>query len=381
MSEREFENYLILLSRLLRLNPAQRDAVADELQDHLHERLEVLIARGVSRDDAIRIALEEFGDAAGLAGEFSEIVRIRKKRWMMRVTTGTIAATAATILMAMALWPDPEAGPAPMIATAQQSDELEEAAAEEPEESSPGDRGPRESKLNAASAEKLAKLGSVEFIKQPLEDAIAQISQVTDVQFYIDRKALEDFGVTRDTPLSIKLEGVPLDMILDLMFRDHLLTYYLRNGVAIITTVDEANLAIDTRFYDIRDLVKPSSSNEFDDLNAAMGRIQEMAERGKKKIKENALANGSRELSEIANVAGGAVTETNTDRLIELITSNVNRDSWVSVGGLGTIGHYRGTLIISQTAEIHRKIAKAIKALRDAGETDQQRLAIQLDSP
>ena len=94
MSEREFENYLILVGRLLRLTPAQRDAVADELHDHLQERLEVLTARGVSRDDAVRIALEEFGDAAGLAGEFSEIVRGRKKRWMMRVTTGTIAIPA-----------------------------------------------------------------------------------------------------------------------------------------------------------------------------------------------------------------------------------------------------------------------------------------------
>jgi hypothetical protein len=37
MSEREFELYLSLLSRFLRLNPNQREEIADELRDHLAE--------------------------------------------------------------------------------------------------------------------------------------------------------------------------------------------------------------------------------------------------------------------------------------------------------------------------------------------------------
>ena len=69
MPEREFELYLSVLSRLLRLNPQQKDAIADELRDHLEERFEELVRSGVPRDDAIRQALDEFGDAAGLAVE------------------------------------------------------------------------------------------------------------------------------------------------------------------------------------------------------------------------------------------------------------------------------------------------------------------------
>ncbi len=57
MSEREFEIYLSLLSRFLRLKPDQRGEIADELRDHLAERLEELTAEGLSREEAIQRAL------------------------------------------------------------------------------------------------------------------------------------------------------------------------------------------------------------------------------------------------------------------------------------------------------------------------------------
>jgi hypothetical protein len=48
MPEQDFELYLSLLSRFLRLKPAQRDEIADELRDHLEERLRSW-PRGASR--------------------------------------------------------------------------------------------------------------------------------------------------------------------------------------------------------------------------------------------------------------------------------------------------------------------------------------------
>src|SRR5918995_1884384 len=93
MSDREFENYLALLGSLLRLDHKQRGAIADELRAHLEDRLEELLARGVSHDDAVRQALAEFGDAAGLAGQFVAISRNRKRRWLMRLATFSVAAT------------------------------------------------------------------------------------------------------------------------------------------------------------------------------------------------------------------------------------------------------------------------------------------------
>ena len=63
MSDREFDNYLSLLSGLLRLRGKQRDAIAEELRSHLEDRLEELVAQGVAREAAIQQTLAEFGDA------------------------------------------------------------------------------------------------------------------------------------------------------------------------------------------------------------------------------------------------------------------------------------------------------------------------------
>ncbi len=84
MSQQEFDNYIALLGRALKLSPAQRDAIADELRDHMEQRLAELTERGVDREHALTIALEEFGDANALAGEFTEINHDLHRRRTMR---------------------------------------------------------------------------------------------------------------------------------------------------------------------------------------------------------------------------------------------------------------------------------------------------------
>ena len=78
MSEEEFEGYLRLLARFLNLSDVQREVIAGELRDHLEQRLDELTARGVSREKAITMALDEFGDASALAGEFGAVTRFKK---------------------------------------------------------------------------------------------------------------------------------------------------------------------------------------------------------------------------------------------------------------------------------------------------------------
>src|SRR5215471_533632 len=106
MSDREFENYLTLIGRLLRLSAAQRDAIGAELRDHFESRLTELTSRGLSHDAAVQIALEEFGDAAGLAAQFSRIAQTRKRRFIMRCTLASAAALAVALVVAVSLWPE-----------------------------------------------------------------------------------------------------------------------------------------------------------------------------------------------------------------------------------------------------------------------------------
>jgi HAAS len=123
MSNSEFDQYLALLGGLLRLNAAQREEIASELRDHLEERLAELLDQGISRHRAIAIALEEFGDAAGLASEFVQIFQRERRRRIMRRTFGTVAVISAIVLLASALWPEGRPGPSPNHLVAQERSE------------------------------------------------------------------------------------------------------------------------------------------------------------------------------------------------------------------------------------------------------------------
>ncbi|HZZ26964.1 MAG TPA: permease prefix domain 1-containing protein [Pirellulales bacterium] len=106
MSDREFENYLTLIGRLLRLNSKQREAIGEELRDHFESRLAELMGSGFTHERAVQIALEEFGDAAGLATQFSKISQTRKRRILMRCTIASVLGLAAAVFLALAVWPD-----------------------------------------------------------------------------------------------------------------------------------------------------------------------------------------------------------------------------------------------------------------------------------
>src|SRR5688572_4070770 len=119
MSDREFDNYLALLARLLRLGEKQRQAIAGELRAHLEDRLDELLDRGVPHDEAVQLALEEFGDAAALASEFVSLARNKRRRWIMRLTTASVAATVLIAAAIFTFWPGTNAGPGPAAIVAQ----------------------------------------------------------------------------------------------------------------------------------------------------------------------------------------------------------------------------------------------------------------------
>src|ERR1700689_4207820 len=128
MSEQEFELYLKLLSRCLSLTSGQREQIADELRDHLEERLEELARAGVPREKAVVQALDEFGDAAVLAGDFATIARLKRRRFLMRLSLGSVGVLTAALLVAYAFWPENRAVRGPERVVAQEKPARPDAA-------------------------------------------------------------------------------------------------------------------------------------------------------------------------------------------------------------------------------------------------------------
>ena len=57
MTHQEFENYLEILSKLLRLGSKQREEIGSELRDHLELRVAELVESGESQAKAVHMAL------------------------------------------------------------------------------------------------------------------------------------------------------------------------------------------------------------------------------------------------------------------------------------------------------------------------------------
>ena len=372
MSDHEFNNYLSLLAGLLRLGEKQRRAIAEELRTHLEDRLEELLARGMSREEATRQALAEFGDAAGLAAQFASISRGRRRRWLMRAISFSVAAMLLIAAGLAIFWPGRNAGPGAALVVAQapkQAEAKDETAAA---------RRPRiEDVLN--------KSMDLEFKETPLREVASQLTQKTGVTFYLNAKTLSDAGVPLDAPITGVFRNLKLRTILALMLQDLDLAYMeIEEEAFLITTPDHAESRLVIRVYDCRDLLAmeaPKGSDEF--LPIAPVR---MSGGGFFAVQDEVPARGGANQSQPSNPPaapdppgggrGGGIGEVPTrpitrhelraDRLVNLITTNVSPQSWDAVGGPGSISEYNGLIVISQTGDCHNQVEHLLNMLREA---------------
>ncbi len=385
MPENEFELYLSLLSRFLRLKPAQHGEIADELRDHLEARLEELTSQGLSRDAAIRQALDEFGDAAELANHFTHLAHIRKRRLIMRVTFGTVAALAASLLVATAFWPETPQAPLLPRAMAQFA-----GGAPGPVAAQPGaavlaadDEGKLaiEAKLNQRLG-----IGTIRFEQQPVSDVLSFLSDKIKVDILCDKAVLEEGQIALDTPVSLTVEHANLTArgALELVLEPLGLNYTIRDGLVMVTTAEHANQIL---VYNVRDLVQSQSDHGGAAGGMGLGPQPMMpggAPAGMAGTPGAAVPNGrvagqprsgmmGLMLGGVApqmeggmggGFGGGPIVIRETDSLAQLIAVTIDPSSWDSSGGNGSIVQYRELLVVKNSQSVHGKIKVLLDMLR-----------------
>ncbi len=395
MSDREFENYLMLLAGLLRLSGKQREAIASELRSHLEDRLEELMAGGVSREEAVKQALAEFGDAAGLAGQFVEISWNRKRRWLVRLMTFSAAATLLIAASLIVFWPGRNAAPGMAAVAAQQRQ-----TAREPDPFAPGPLAPEPARPKENHAEpfgpgegarknprpsydrieaELVKPTSVDFVEQPLKDAMMYMAELHQIPIVLKTKKLEEAGVSPDMAVTKSLRGVQLGSALNLILEDLELRYVVRNEVLQITTPEDAESQLEIRVYDCRDLLAmpappgadkflpPAAGRNLGGMFAIEDRIAQRASRAAEPGSGGgAIAGGAPATEEKERDRPLSEHDLRATRLMEIVTTNVDTDSWQKAGGPGSISEYNGLIVVTQTAETQRKVEHVFDMLREA---------------
>ncbi len=363
MSDHEFENYLTLISRFLRLSPTQREAIGEELRDHFESRLAELVSRGLSHDEAVRLALEEFGDAAGLAASFSSIIQTRRRRLIMRCTVASVAALAAAVVIAMAVWPDNHAGRVVGNAVAETKDKTDGSnpvAGELPDQ------------LTIQTEDKLKKYVPADFVEIPLSEFLANISQTFGIQTYIHLNSLKDAAIDPTAlPVTIHLSHVRGRMLLDLVLSESGLGFMIRDGIVVVATKDWLRTQLETRVYDCRDILASDKAGPASATSAFESDSQQSAALVDSQFHYWPTASSPpAKLLHFAQIGGSPPVEkkrpaavTPVDKLIEVVTNTIAVESWSNVGGPGTITEYNGLLVVSQTAEVQTQVADLLDQL------------------
>ena len=185
--------------------------------------------------------------------------------------------------------------------------------------------------------EQLRRVVSCDFQQTPLDEAIAHWEKLTGLAIQVDARALEHVGVGAKSPVTLRLRDVTLRSALRHLLNAHELTTMLVDDTPVVTTPERAESHLRAEVYPVRDLI------QFVDL---AGETQESAE-----------------------------------GLIDLIVATLATNSWDAVGGPGSISEFDGQLVVSQTSDIHERLAQLLAALRKLPRSDIARPAPQTPTP
>ncbi len=305
MSEADFDLYLTLLNRFMRLTPRQGEAIGDELRDHLESRLEDLARGGMSREAAIRQALEEFGDATHLAQHFTSLARARHRRMIMRCSIGTGLAALLLVGFFMAFAPST---PAPHGATM--------SSVQAKEDASPKVQGQVKSAKDNRTVEAIeCELDQwrmkAEILDSTLGDSLNFIADSIKVDI-----VLKGGDPNQLVKLMVHRREVSARTVLELLL-DQVggLSYQVRDGYIYVTDTPQS---LETRVYDCRELLIDANQ------------------------------------------------DSSAEMLINVISTTVLPESWNLNGGHATCAAFNGSLVIKQSPQAHREIEQLLDMLRKA---------------
>jgi tetratricopeptide (TPR) repeat protein len=96
-----------------------------------------------------------------------------------------------------------------------------------------------------------------DFVETPLRDFVVQLEDEHGIQVEVDVRALEDFGLDVDLPITRNLSGISLRSALRLTLSELDLAYIIKDEVMLITTIEEAENFFVRKVYPVADLVIP----------------------------------------------------------------------------------------------------------------------------
>lgn len=95
----------------------------------------------------------------------------------------------------------------------------------------------------------------IEFIETPLQDALTFLRDQHDIRIVLDKKSLDDIGVSTDVPVTKRINGLSLHSALNLLLDDLDLTFAVWSESLLITVPARAETLLEVRIYNVQPLI------------------------------------------------------------------------------------------------------------------------------
>ncbi|MCK4275633.1 MAG: hypothetical protein KAX78_03910 [Phycisphaerae bacterium] len=198
----------------------------------------------------------------------------------------------------------------------------------------------------------------LEVDEMSLENVIRFLREYSGLSIHVKWAVLQTVGIEKDTTVTVYLTNVTfgkaLRTILDDVGGVNPLGYIVDGGVITISTRDDLSgmAYATTRTYDIRDLL--FTVPNFTAPTLSLGQTGQGGTGG-------GLGNVT------GNVANqGPDKQQIIQDIITLIEETIDPTSWRPTGEIGSVRQMQGHLVVTQTAENHRKLMTLINQLREA---------------
>ena len=186
-------------------------------------------------------------------------------------------------------------------------------------------------------------------------------SDATGVSLVIDWRAMDEEGVSPDSPVTVQLEGATAGQVLAVLMRavqadaldaETMVMFEAHPAWVEVTTRAQLNRRLVTRVYDVQDLVidvPQFDDAPFLDLNQSLSNTRS----------GGSNAQGTQETRGTSSSGVGEASSTKQERgeaLAALVQSTVQTEVWQANGGSATIQYMAGRLIVRAPMYVHRQI-------------------------
>lgn len=244
---------------------------------------------------------------------------------------------------------------------------------------------------------KLSTPVTVDFDQTSVREAMKYLQQYLKINIVMDGiEELKADGLNPDTPVSLKVDAVPLKSVLNLLLKQAKMTYIVADDVLQVVSEKKARGKLKQVIYPVADLVVPVDNYTMPNALNLVNLLEQHHQRNNQGfslasgpfqpqmglrngvpagrmstvpgsgdpptvsdvLPPSAMGNGTQNLSMGKN--------TIEDVLIKLVTNTVQPHTWADVGGAGTIDYFPigMALVVNQFDDVQEQIADLLDQLR-----------------